>query len=91
MRIGATLRACPKLLQVFTHADDVNIVAFSPDGQRLVTGSSDGTARVWDAHSGRALSPPLVHTNYVVCAGFSPDGSGWSAPVSITLRGCGMR
>ena len=26
--------------------------AFSPDGQRIVTASQDGTARVWDAASG---------------------------------------
>ena len=74
LRIGATLRACPKLLQVFTHRGDVNSVAFSSDGRRLVSGSSDGTARVWDAHTGTPLSPPLVHSNEVVCAGFSPNG-----------------
>jgi eukaryotic-like serine/threonine-protein kinase len=74
VRIGATLRACPKLLQVFMHQSDVYSVEFSADGRRLVSGSSDGTARVWDAYSGRALSPPLVHTGEVVCASFSPDG-----------------
>ncbi len=74
VRIGATLRGCPKLLQVFTHQNDVMSVEFSADAHRLVSGSSDRTARVWDAHTGMALSPPLVHTGEVVCAGFSPDG-----------------
>ena len=30
-------------------------VAFSPDGQRIVTGSWDETAKVWEAASGREL------------------------------------
>ena len=29
-------------------------VAFSPDGTRIVTGSGDGTAKVWDARIGDA-------------------------------------
>ena len=28
-------------------------VAFSPDGQRIVTGSEDQTAKVWEAASGQ--------------------------------------
>ncbi|KAJ8602863.1 hypothetical protein CTAYLR_008945 [Chrysophaeum taylorii] len=34
------------------HRSYVNSVAFSPDGQYLVSGSNDGTAKVWDVHSG---------------------------------------
>src|SRR5258705_7682775 len=30
------------------HTDRINCVAFSPDGKRIVTGSYDRTARVWD-------------------------------------------
>jgi WD40 repeat protein/serine/threonine protein kinase len=74
VRIGAVLRACPSLLQVFVHQSDVNSVNFSADARWLVSASSDGTARVWDAHTGTALSPPLVHTGAVACASFSPDG-----------------
>ena len=33
--------------------------AFSPDGKRIVTASSDNTARVWDAESGKPLGEPL--------------------------------
>jgi len=47
---------------------------FSPDGKRIVTASLDGTARVWDAHSGQPLTEPLQHDGYVNSAQFSPDG-----------------
>ena len=33
--------------------------AFSPDGKRIVTASSDKTARVWDAESGKPIGEPL--------------------------------
>ncbi len=42
---------------------------------RLVTASYDGTARVWDAHTGQPLGEPMHHENWVLFAGFSPDGS----------------
>jgi WD40 repeat protein len=48
---------------------------FSPDGNRIVTaGSVDGTARVWDAWSGREMTAPLQHGNRLLSAQFSPDG-----------------
>ncbi len=34
-------------------------VAFSPDGTRIVSGSSDKTLRLWDATSGQSIGAPL--------------------------------
>src|SRR2546421_12713425 len=37
------------------HSDSVWSVAFSNDGQKIVSGSGDRTVRVWDAESGSLL------------------------------------
>ncbi len=56
------------------HRGEVRGVAFSPDGKRIVTGSNDGTARVWDAETGRELFTLNGHAYWVLGVAFSPDG-----------------
>jgi tetratricopeptide (TPR) repeat protein len=53
--------------------------AFSPDSRRVVTASRNlaekhGEARVWDAATGRPVTPPMKHAHRVNHAAFSPDG-----------------
>lgn len=51
-------------------------VEFSPDGQRLVHGNSDGSAHVRSVRDGRLLLPPLAgHRGRVMSAAYSPDGT----------------
>lgn len=57
------------------HTDEVLSVAFSPDGRRILTGSSDGTARLWDAASGDELLTLEGHEPGVSFVAFSSDGS----------------
>jgi len=56
------------------HTAVVISASFSPDGKRVVTASSDNTARIWDADSGKALGEPMAHGDTVMSASFSPDG-----------------
>ena len=41
----------------------------------MVTASNDNTARLWDAATGKALATLAGHTDRVMSAAFSPDGT----------------
>ncbi len=63
-----------KLRTLEGHTSLVNAATFSPDGRRVVTGSADNTARLWDAQTGQGLRTLEGHTDWVRAATFSPDG-----------------
>jgi WD40 repeat protein len=56
------------------HTGGVLCASYSPDGMKIVTGSEDHTARIWDARTGLQLLPPLAQADDVLTAVFSPDG-----------------
>ena len=70
------------------HNDAVTSVAFSPDNDRIVSGSQDKTIRVRDLRSGQKTLGPLVgHTDRVTSVAFSPNGNAvLSSSRDTTLR-----
>ena len=56
------------------HAGEVNSVAFSADGSRVVSGSSDKTLKLWDAATGQLIRTFEGHSPWVSSVAFSPDG-----------------
>ncbi|MEG4207737.1 CHAT domain-containing protein [Microcoleus sp. Pol7_A1] len=57
------------------YKSEVNSIAISPNGKRIVSGSWDKTIRLWDATTGQPLGRPLKgHEAGVTSVAISPNG-----------------
>ncbi|KAL2846019.1 WD40-repeat-containing domain protein [Aspergillus pseudodeflectus] len=57
------------------HLDSMNALAYSPDGQRIVTAADDGKVKVWDVKSGFCLVTFTEHSSGVTACQFSKKGN----------------
>src|SRR5437764_447015 len=57
------------------HTDAVAAAAFSPDGKRVLTGSEDRSARLWDAATGKFVAILAERPGSVMAVAFSTDGT----------------
>ncbi|HEY1023214.1 MAG TPA: hypothetical protein VGE06_12925, partial [Flavisolibacter sp.] len=68
---------------VMKHNTPVLHIAFSADGKRMISASTDSTARVWETSSGKELAI-LRHPDGLIRAGISPNGN-----QALTISGLG--
>jgi len=71
LRRGLGLLPCP--VARMEHEGPVYDVAFGPDGRWVVSGSGDGTVRVWEAATGEEVAR-MEHEGPVSAVAFGPDG-----------------
>jgi hypothetical protein len=74
-QLDRALRASHERAVLAGHGGPVIGAAWSPDGARIVTASFDGTARVWEAATGKELARLEGHGGFVWSAAWSPDGA----------------
>jgi WD40 repeat protein len=70
------------------HTEQVDSVAFSPDGKTLASGSNDGTIILWDVVTQQPIGQPLTGTSFISSVAFSPDGKmlasgSWDGTVTL--------
>ncbi|HEU5369913.1 MAG TPA: hypothetical protein VFU69_15680 [Ktedonobacterales bacterium] len=76
----------PATLAVYSGDDNfVRFVAWSPDGQRIVSGGEDRTAQVWEATTGKTLLT-YDNTRAPAALAWSPDGKRVASMASKTVR-----
>jgi WD40 repeat protein/outer membrane biosynthesis protein TonB len=69
------------------HTGAIKSIAFTPNGQRLVTGGDDKSVRVWDLSAGKELRRYSLHTGAVLAVAVSPDGRfAFSGSTDKTIR-----
>ncbi|GHJ36884.1 WD40 repeat domain-containing protein [Streptomyces sp. TS71-3] len=56
------------------HTDDINSVAWMPDGRRLICVSEDGRATLWEARESRFLGEVGSHEAHCMMVSVSKDG-----------------
>src|SRR6185436_8699903 len=61
-------------LRTFPSRIDAQAVAYSPDGENVISASSDNRLRVWEVSSGKLLRTLQGHIGSVQTVAYSPDG-----------------
>ncbi|MBL7184949.1 MAG: serine/threonine protein kinase [Phycisphaerae bacterium] len=73
--LAAWHRQLHSLTTVVQYPDPITAVTFNSDGSRILVVCQDGTARLCDSVTGKAISRPLNHGSLIWDAAISPDGT----------------
>ena len=69
------LKSDGTLLKKFVgHSGPITTVAFSPNGNHILTASRDNTARLWSIEEGNIIRTFAAHTDDISAAAIAPDG-----------------
>lgn len=53
----------------------VDVIALNPNRKQLISGSSDGTVRIWNIKTGKEISTVVIHKESINSVKFFPCGN----------------
>lgn len=74
--------------KALAQSDDISVLVWSPDGDRLAAGTGNGTVYIFDAASSKVLLTLLNHSLWITSLAWSPDGkrlAGASSDKSVSI------
>jgi WD40 repeat protein len=71
---GTPTPTLPKVVTYRGHSDEVNAVAWSPNGKLIASGSRDDTAKVWNSNTGITIYTSSSQHNWIFGVVWSPNG-----------------
>ncbi|MGW0781173.1 WD40 repeat domain-containing serine/threonine protein kinase [Streptomyces sp. NPDC002913] len=78
--------------QLKDHVQNIDCLAFSPDGKTLAGGGLAGTAWLWDVTTGRTVASFKGHSSSLLSVVYSPDGRTlYTGGLDQTLRSWDLR
>ncbi len=81
------MRLCQVEPVILRDKTEVKSLAFSPDGQHIVSACGDGTIKVWDSRTARVIQTlEKAHDGFACSVAFHPDGKHLVASVGADRR-----
>jgi WD40 repeat protein len=64
----------PSTIECLGHAGAIHSIAFTPNGQYALSGSADGTIKLWEVETGQEVHSFSGHKDEVLSVALSPNG-----------------
>jgi WD40 repeat protein len=85
------LASLPKTSQVINRSEKtafgpVHLLLMTPNGLAVVTGSKDGTARIWDLGMGKMVGLVQGHGEGLACMALNPTGVRTAARMGASMH-----